>query len=152
MCSQQDENKVKMEELHKEIDLIQACITRMAQNSFMIKGWFVTLYAAIFAFTLTKVDTCLMCVALMLVNIAFWYLDAYFLRMERQYRKIYEEVLEKRKNGDIDLMYELNPRKFKVKVESTVAVMFSRTVWPFYLFPLIIVIVIFGLFLKEKFQ
>ena len=25
-------------EIHKEIDLIQACITRMAQNSFVIKG------------------------------------------------------------------------------------------------------------------
>ena len=26
------------EKLHKELDLIQNCITRMANNSFMIKG------------------------------------------------------------------------------------------------------------------
>ena len=33
----EQENKLSVEEIHKEIDLIQACITRMAQNSFMIK-------------------------------------------------------------------------------------------------------------------
>lgn len=38
-----------MEEIHKEIDLIQSCITRMAQNSFMVKGWFVSLYAVVLA-------------------------------------------------------------------------------------------------------
>ncbi len=33
-----DNDKISIEEIHKEIDLIQACITRMAQNSFVIKG------------------------------------------------------------------------------------------------------------------
>ena len=28
--------------LHKELDLIQDCISRMARNSFMLKGWSVT--------------------------------------------------------------------------------------------------------------
>lgn len=34
-----NEDEVSIEEIHKEIDLIQSCITRMAQNSFMIKGY-----------------------------------------------------------------------------------------------------------------
>ena len=34
----QNDNNVSTVEFHKEIDLIQACISRMAQNSFMIKG------------------------------------------------------------------------------------------------------------------
>lgn len=29
--------EISIEEIHKEIDLIQSCITRMAQNSFMVK-------------------------------------------------------------------------------------------------------------------
>ena len=41
MC--REDNIIKIEEIHKEIDLIQACITRMAQNSFKIKGWFVSI-------------------------------------------------------------------------------------------------------------
>lgn len=35
--------------LHKEIDLIQACITRMASNSFLLKGWAVSIIAVILA-------------------------------------------------------------------------------------------------------
>jgi hypothetical protein len=35
--------------LYKEIDLIQACISRMAQNSFMVKGWLITLIAVVLA-------------------------------------------------------------------------------------------------------
>lgn len=31
-----EKKKIQMEEIHKEIDLIQSCITRMAQNSFMV--------------------------------------------------------------------------------------------------------------------
>ena len=42
-----DKKEISIEEIHKEIDLIQSCITRMAQNSFMIKGWFVSIYAGI---------------------------------------------------------------------------------------------------------
>ena len=39
---EKDECKAIMD---KEIDLIQGCISRMAQNSFIIKGWAITLVA-----------------------------------------------------------------------------------------------------------
>lgn len=35
--------------LHKEIDLIQECIKRMASNSFMLKGWTITIFAIVLA-------------------------------------------------------------------------------------------------------
>ena len=34
---------IQVEELHKEIDLIQGCINRMANNSFLLKGWLVSI-------------------------------------------------------------------------------------------------------------
>lgn len=37
--------------LHKEIDLIQGVITRMANNSFLLKGWIVSLIAVLLALT-----------------------------------------------------------------------------------------------------
>lgn len=52
-----NEDEVSIEEIHKEIDLIQSCITRMAQNSFMIKGWFVSIYAVILALLPEKVKS-----------------------------------------------------------------------------------------------
>ena len=37
-----------MENKHKHLDYIQGVITRMASNSFALKGWAVTLIAGIF--------------------------------------------------------------------------------------------------------
>ncbi len=38
-----------MENKNKHLEFIQMAITRMAANSFLIKGWSVTLVAALFA-------------------------------------------------------------------------------------------------------
>ena len=132
-----NEDEVSIEEIHKEIDLIQACITRMAQNSFKIKGWFVSIYAVILALLPEKVNVFLVCITLIAVNIIFWYLDGFFLRTEKVYRKIYDWVLEKRP-----------PSKFigKIeKVESVWQVMWSRTLRWFYLIPLVIVVIVFAI-------
>lgn len=40
----------------KEIDLLQGCITRMAQNSFIIKGWTLTIIVAVVALLPQKVS------------------------------------------------------------------------------------------------
>ena len=81
-----EKKKIQMEEIHKEIDLIQSCITRMAQNSFMVKGWFVSLYAVVLALLPEKINLFLLCTVLIMVNLMFWYLDAFFLRTEKIYR------------------------------------------------------------------
>ena len=146
MC--REDNIIKIEEIHKEIDLIQACITRMAQNSFKIKGWFVSIYAVILALLPEKVNVFLVCITLIAVNIIFWYLDGIFLRTEKVYRKIYDWVLEKRPQNNRELMYQLNPSKFigKIeKVESVWQVMWSRTLRWFYLIPLVIVVIVFAI-------
>ena len=88
-----DNEKISIEEIHKEIDLIQACITRMAQNSFVIKGWFVSIYAVILALLPERVNMFLLCISLVAVNVIFWYLDGFFLRTEKIYRKIYKAII-----------------------------------------------------------
>ena len=141
-----DNNEISIEEIHKEIDLIQACITRMAQNSFMIKGWFVSIYAVILALLPEKVNIFLLCIALVAVNMIFWYLDGFFLSTEKIYRKIYDWVLEARTKNNRELMYQLNPGEFSGKieeVESVWKVMWSKTLRWFYLIPLVIVISVF---------
>ena len=138
--------EISIEEIHKEIDLIQSCITRMAQNSFMIKGWFVSIYAVILALLPEKINLFLLCTALVAVNLTFWYLDGFFLRTEKVYRKIYDWVLEVRPQNNRELMYQLNPSKFNGKieeVESVREVMWSKTLRWFYLIPLGIVVIVF---------
>jgi len=43
-----------MENLLKEIDLIQSCIKRMAQNSFIVKGWMLSLITIVLTLCLAK--------------------------------------------------------------------------------------------------
>lgn len=118
----------------------------MAQNSFMIKGWFVSIYAVVLALLPEKVNMLLLCIALVVVNVIFWYLDGFFLRTEKIYRKIYDWILKERPQNNRELMYQLNPAKFIGKieeVESVWKVMWSKTLRWFYLIPLVIVIIVF---------
>lgn len=78
-----------MEAKLKYLEFIQNVITRMNTNSFMIKGWMITLVSALFA--LAAKDANIRYVAVTYISIpAFWSLDAYYLSQERQYRALYE--------------------------------------------------------------
>ena len=83
-----EENKVTTEVIHKEIDLIQGCISRMSRNSFLLKGWMISLVAVILAIIPEKVDIFMVIGILVSVIACFWYLDAFFLRIEKMYRKL----------------------------------------------------------------
>ena len=137
----------KEEILHKEIDLIQACINRMAHNSFLLKGWAISLVAVVLALAKEKIDFSLISLILLIPLLSFWYLDAFFLRTEKMYRKMYEWVISNRKTSD-ERLYELNPKKYENEVESTFAVIKSKTLRAFYGIPTLILlgIVLYNLF------
>ena len=87
-----------------------------------------------------RVNMFLLCISLVAVNVIFWYLDGFFLRTEKIYRKIYDWVLAERPQNNRELMYQLNPIKFKGKieeVESIWTVMWSKTLRWFYLISLV---------------
>lgn len=137
--------------LLKEIDLIQGCINRMAQNSFMIKGWTISLIAVVLALLPETFD----CTALSIIGIVatgcFWYLDAFFLRTEKLYRWKYEWVIANRIACE-ENCYDLNPYNRKMWILNKdgslkeppriVNVMFTKTLIPIYV-PLIVLSIIF---------
>lgn len=128
--------------LHKEIDLIQNCINRMAKNSFMLKGWTISLIAVVLALTADRLNPLFLFCSIVIPIFCFWYLDAFFLRTEKMYRKMYEWVTEERKKGNFDFQYDLNPDRFKGKVESQCKVMISKTLRVFYGIPLLMVLLV----------
>ena len=128
--------------LHKEIDLIQNCISRMARNSFMLKGWAISLLAVVIALTADRLDPLFLFCSIFVPVLCFWYLDAFFLRAEKMYRKMYEWVLTARKEEYLEYQYDLNPNRFKDKVESQCRVMFSKTLRVFYGIPLSVVLIV----------
>jgi hypothetical protein len=123
-------------DLLKEIDLIQAIINRMAQTSFIIKGWAITMITMIFAYK----SSTEMLVLVIIPIILFWLLDAYFLQRERLYRKLYEWVIENRMINN-SYLFSLNTNRFKHEVGSILGVMFSITLSSFYGMALILNII-----------
>ena len=130
------------DELFKEIDLIQGCIKRMAQNSFMLKGWALTIFAGVTAFTKGEnfSDPITLVCTTIIPFVCFWILDTFFLRTEKKYRKMYEDMLTKRKINNTEGQYELNPKT--IKVDCFLKVMFSITMVFFYGIPLLASIVL----------
>lgn len=118
--------------LHKEIDLIQGCINRMAHNSFLLKGWAVTLISAILLLFIRENDAVKSSVIFLIFLVfVFWCLDAYFLSLEKSYRRMYKVVVEKRLSGNMEFLYNLNPEKFRAKYEP-MSSFFSLTLILFY--------------------
>lgn len=88
---------IDIEEIHKEMDLIQACITRMADNSFRLKELYISLIAITLTVMLSQECNFLVIgIFLLCVTLVFWGLDVFFLKMETLYRWKYEWVIKKR--------------------------------------------------------
>ena len=111
----------------KEIELIQDTIKRMAFNSFMIKGWAITLVVVALLLKGTNYQVWIAFIPLLV----FWFLDAYFLWQERLYRKLYEWVVNNRLNTD-EYLFDMNAYRFKDTVQSRIRIMFSITLGWFY--------------------
>lgn len=130
------------ENLHKEIDLIQNCINRMANNSFLLKGWAISIVAVVLALTEDRTNPLFLLCVVFVPIFCFWYLDGFFLQNEKMYRKMYDWVLEQRKQGNEECQYNLNPHRFREDVDSLCCVMMSKTLRIYYGIPLLIVAVI----------
>lgn len=101
-------NMVNGKNKRKHLQLIQDVITRMGGNSFLLKGWSISLITAVVGFAITsnseKDRASLLVIAWVLVLI-FWLLDSYYLGQERQYRGLYKEVASK---DETDVDFSLN--------------------------------------------
>lgn len=104
-----------MENKRKHLEMIQGVINRMAGNSFFLKGWAVTLIAALFALSAKDTNPKYIFIAYFPV-IIFWILDGYFLSQERIFRDLYDDV-RKLDNKDID--FSMDIRKYKKNPHDT---------------------------------
>jgi len=75
----------------KHLEFVQGAITRMASNSFLLKGWALTVSGALFGFAASHDSWPIATVGLLPI-VAFWFLDGYFLMQERLYRSLYNAV------------------------------------------------------------
>jgi len=113
--------------LFKELDLIQGVINRMASNSFLLKGWTVTLIVVALAIRGTHYQAALGFVPL----VGFWLLDSYYVWQERLYRKLYEWVTMNRLSTS-EYLFSLEASRFKNALPGLWKTIFSKTLLCFY--------------------
>lgn len=137
-----------MQNKFKHMDYIQSVISRMSSNSFYLKGWNITIIAAIVALSFKESDWRIYACTLVL-NIVFWFLDAYYLKQEKLFRKLYEEVSNIK--DDSLVSFSMNTEKFKSEVPCVLNIMLRNiSIIPLYLsiaFILLILICIVGEFI-----
>jgi hypothetical protein len=118
-----------MENKHKHLEFIQGAVSRMASNLFLLKGWTVTLIAALFALAAKDSKDIYFLIAYF-PALMFWVLDGYFLSQERRFRALYDHVrgLDK---SQIDFSMDTAPFKHSRR-NSWPGAMFSSTLLIYY--------------------
>ena len=112
----------------KHLEMLQAIITKMANNSFVIKGWCVTLVAGLLALSAKDSNHTLVFIAY-LPLLMMWGMDAFYLRQERLYRQLYDEC---RAQLDAPADFSMSTVAVETQTPSLLRVMVSRTLLLFY--------------------
>lgn len=131
------------ENKRSHLNMIQQIITRMGNNSFSLKGWSVGIMIAIYAFAGKNEHKAV--IVTLIPLIVFWFLDTYYLMLERKFRELYNEIRLKKEN-DIDFDMNFNNIKINmkdIKKYGFVNVFFSKTILPFYLVCIITTLIIY---------
>src|SRR5258708_18139928 len=83
---------IMLQDKVKHLELIQSVITRMAGNSALLKGWSVTLSAALIGLAAAKDARPQYALLGCFPPVFFAILDAFYLRQERLFRRLYDRV------------------------------------------------------------
>jgi hypothetical protein len=75
----------------KHLEMIQAVVARLVNEAALIRGWALTVSSAFFGLAAASLSARIAAVGLLPV-VAFWGLNAYYLRAERQYRSLFDRV------------------------------------------------------------
>lgn len=98
----------------KHLEMIQSIITRMASNSFKLKGWAIAVLSLVG--TLLSMNQNKIWLLILLIPIlAFWGLDAKYLQQERQFRALYDHIREK---AEADIDFDMNIKQVTISASN----------------------------------
>jgi len=115
------------EQRAKHLEFLQSAVARLSTNSFLIKGWTMTLTGA-FGAVATQIPKRSVAATALVLTVGFWLLDSYYLRQERMFRSLYERAAADQ--SDIPL-FTLDADRYGEPVGS-LAVFLSSTMLLFY--------------------
>lgn len=124
-----------MENKRKHLEFIQGVIIRMAGSLFILRGWTITLIAALFALFVKDSNRNYILIVYFPV-IIFWILDGYFLSQERLFRALYNHV---RMLSEKEIDFSMDTSTYQKDERNTwINAIFSKTLLFFYI-PLILI-------------
>ena len=124
----------------EHLKMIEDIISRMAANSFQLKSWTVSLISAILIFADFKNEICFVWIAFVPIFV-FWYLDAFYLQLERKYRKLYSMVQKDFVTQKNEVAcFDMNTRG--LAVENVFLIMFSKSICPIYVVIIVVTLIV----------
>ena len=139
-----------MEKKTKHLEMIQSVIERMGNNSFLIKGWSITLVSAIFVVAFQGKDR-IIALWTLFPAIIFWLLDGFYLWQERLLRCLYDhvrELPEKKIDFSMDTT-QVRDIRIRGRKNTWINAVLSRSSFPFHggmIMAIIAVVIVFTYF------
>lgn len=127
-----------MDEKIKHLEFVQNVITRMNVNSFQLKGWMITIVSALLALYANSEKVLYVFVAVVPV-IVFWCLDAYYLKQETLFRKLYQDIANNKGVEPFDMNTSRNEVSYRT-------IFWSKTIAGLYC-TIAVFLLLLGLFL-----
>jgi hypothetical protein len=98
--------KIDGEEQTVQLEHLHSIIERLASNSFVIKGWAITIVSGFLGFSIKDAKPAIAFVGL-IPCLLFWIMDAYYLAGERYFRNSYNDVLKDPSLGTAPLVGQM---------------------------------------------
>lgn len=139
------------EDVRLHLNMHQDIINRMAANSSNCKTWLVTIVAGFLAIGCSLEEMHYWLLLALVPALVLWYLDAYYLKLERalrnQERKFINIINGKIQDALEENLYDFTPfyveeNDSELGYKSTKCQMFNKSVWPIYVTMIVIVGVI----------
>ena len=129
------------EEKINYLQMIQEPIGRMSTTSAIFKGFAATIVAGIAALSYCKMNNLVLGLSFIPV-LLFFFLDIYYLKLEKKYRYLYEQVRIDAHPTDFSMQLPRNNKEAKSRVIDCLK---SPSIWLFYPTMIGILIIVFAL-------
>lgn len=134
-------------DIKHHIDLVEAQISRMSDNSKQMKTWCIALVSGIVGIYMQTGNWFLLWIGFAIIILFAW-MDAYYLFIERQFRCVYNDIvgIGNKKDGCEDIEkkeippYGMPRKEYKKGFKNHVSPIVSFSIWPIYSVALIAVI------------
>lgn len=118
------------------IDLVEAQILRMSENSKQMKTWCFALVTGVVGIYVQTNNWRFLWIGFIAIFLFAW-LDAYYLLLERKFRCVYKDIVR-----DAISPYDMPLDNYKKGVKNHLDPITSVSIWPFYLIAIIVLAIL----------